>query len=332
MVKGIDQSTEVVGSKPMYRRFCFTDFTCTDERLAEYRVRIPYSYILVGKETCPTTGRSHYQGYVELRVQTRGGMGHNGRTDADRRADHARVAEGEVQKVEGEKEEDPVGPRATKNGILGMIEGWHIEVCKGSSKSNITYCKKEGNVVLEDGEPREQGERVDLPVMKKIAYERGMAAVCEVGNYQHMRMAEKYLTYCEKERDFEPRVVWLFGESGVGKSRAARDLGSGTRVYVKNQGGHWYDGYDGHETLILDDWRDSWWAITTTLSLLDRYPFRVEFKGGHRQMLARLIVVTSPFPPWEVYQGAKEENKKQLVRRVGEVYNIKEDVVIKMCQ
>lgn len=258
------------------RRFCFTDFLTGELRLLEYCAKLKYEYIIVGLETCPETGELHHQGYVEMAVQTR--------IDQLRR----------------------------------LLPGWHVEICKGSSVKNVEYCRKEGNVVLEDGECSKQGKRTDLDAVKTVALTNGMRAVCrtEGVNLQSIRFAEKVLTYLEVPRSGPTAVTWLWGPTGVGKSRYARVITEKLDTWVKNANTKWFDTYDAHEAIILDDWRDNWWHITCMLGLLDEYGYLVEFKGGHRQIKAHTIVVTCPFPPSECYSHAREENKDQLLRRI----------------
>lgn len=89
-------------------------------------------------------------------------------------------------------------------------------------------------------------------------------------------------------------------------------------VYTKCDGAKWWPGYDRHEFVIIDDFRPSWWCLTEMLSLLDRYEKKVEYKGGYRQFVPRTIVVTSALPPQNCYE-ATGEAINQLLRRIDEV-------------
>ena len=265
------------------RRFCFTDYVIGYFRLCEFAGLIPYKYILVGQEVCPDTGQDHYQGYVELEKKTR------------------------IETIRAYLSD----------------ERWHVEVCRGNSEANVSYCSKEGVVVLEDGVRVAQGTRVDLSEVRDLALSEGMRSVARrATSYQQIRFAESVLKYLGSARSVQPSVVWFYGPTGSGKSRRAREL-AGERYYVKSTGGHWFDGYDGESTVIFDDWRDSWWPMTFMLGLLDRYEFRVEFKGGSRQFMADTIYITTTLPPSEVYAHTWVENKAQLERRVTEVIELK---------
>lgn len=197
----------------------------------------------------------------------------------------------------------------------------HWEVRKGTAIEASVYCQKEGKFE-ERGKIGKQGKRTDLDGVRQLAAESGMRAVTCVSNLQQIKVAEKYLSYNEEPRDWVPEVTWLWGKTGVGKSRSARKLLNPDDTYTKNEGSKWWCGYDSHSDVIIDDFRDSWWSITEMLSLLDCYEKRVEFKGGQRQFRARRIVITSAVKPEDCYRGTGEKIK-QLLRRIQKVEEVK---------
>lgn len=56
-------------NKKRLRNFCFTDFVTTDEHIQSILANLPYSYLIIGRETCPTTWAQHLQCYCELSRQ-----------------------------------------------------------------------------------------------------------------------------------------------------------------------------------------------------------------------------------------------------------------------
>lgn len=194
----------------------------------------------------------------------------------------------------------------------------HWEQRRGTQEQAIEYCKKEGNF-KERGEKKNQGARKDLDIARTLAMEEGMRTVTAICSLQQIRVAESFLTYNEEPRDWQPEVIWIWGPTGTGKSRMAREITS--NPYTKSDGSKWWPGYDGHEDVIIDDFRDSWWSITEMLSLLDRYEKRVEFKGGYRQFKPRKIVVTSCMEPGRCYWQTGEAIG-QLLRRISEVREV----------
>lgn len=201
--------------------------------------------------------------------------------------------------------------------------GAHIEIRKGSQQQAIDYCKKDGNFI-EFGIRKEQGSRNDLESTRLQVIEGGMRAIVGWASYQQIKVGEVCLKYLEECRDWKMETLWVWGETGLGKSKLAREC-LGNDIYCKNDGSKWWEGYDGHTDVIIDDFRDSWWSLTEMLSLLDRYEKRVECKGGSRQFRARRVIVTSCYSPKDCYKGCGEDIK-QLLRRVDDVVHLVADV------
>lgn len=209
-------------------------------------------------------------------------------------------------------------------GVNALLKA-HWERAKGDSDDNEKYCGKDG-VWYTKGTPGAPGKRNDLAAVRE-AFKggQGIRQMLEsdvVATSAALRFAECAAKYLEAARDWETKVIWLWGPSGAGKSRRAREL-LGTRPYTKSgSNSKWWDGYDAHEDVIIDDFRDSSWPLLDLLAVTDRYEHRVEVKGGMRQLLARRIVITSIDHPREYYRNAPREPIKQVVRRVTQVIHI----------
>ncbi len=192
----------------------------------------------------------------------------------------------------------------------------HWERRKGSQEQAITYASKDGDTT-EWGTKKRAGSRTDLDRFRSIAYTDGMRGVVLDGNCQQIRVAEKYLTYYEEPRTEKPMVYWIYGPTGVGKTRKAYSDTAEDDCYIKTSPDKWWDGYDGHATIIIDDFRDTWFDITELLHILDRYEHRVQYKGGFRQLRATKIIITSITPPCDlVHYQAAGEDLGQLIRRI----------------
>lgn len=193
----------------------------------------------------------------------------------------------------------------------------HIEVARGCPQSNIAYCSKQGDV-WSSGEPPRQGERTDIDVVRdEMKAGANMRRVVDVApSYQAIKIAEVWLKYNESARNFKPEIRWFYGSTGAGKTRAARAWLGDVDVYTCMNTGRWFDGYDGHKNLLVDDFRKDFCKFADFLKFLDRYEYRVETKGGTRQLLATKMAITCPYHPRDVYKN--REDVEQLIRRIEE--------------
>lgn len=196
----------------------------------------------------------------------------------------------------------------------------HIEIRKGKQEQAIVYCMKEDKKPYQRGTPRmKQGTRTDLDFARELAIDQGMRAVTATCNYQQIKVAEKYLSYNEEPRDWPIEVIWITGPPGCGKSRLAHEMCPD--AYWKDSS-IWWDGYDGHEDVILDDYRDSWWDLDYTLRVLQTLPFLIQFKGGYRQLRGRKFIITSVKEPMDCYAALIGEPHAQFLRRIHQIIRL----------
>jgi hypothetical protein len=161
----------------------------------------------------------------------------------------------------------------------------------------------------------QQGKRKDLDLVKDLVRSGAKIKVVieETPSYQGLAFAMKALPYFEPKCAWVKEINWYWGATGTGKSRAAyEEAGEDAYSPVSFK---WWDGYDAHENVVLDDIRSDFCSFDSFLRLFDRYPMRVECKGGSRQFLARKIWITSPFDPQAFFQMT-EEAIVQITRRI----------------
>lgn len=190
----------------------------------------------------------------------------------------------------------------------------NIQIAKGDADDNAVYLSKQ-NLVREFGNRKKQGKRTDLDVVREVVEEtNSMREVVRVAqSYQSVRMAECILKYHEKPRNWKPEVKWFWGPTGTGKSKTAYEE-LGEDCYTCLSTGKWFDGYDNHENVLIDDMRRDFMKFHELLRLLDRYAMRVECKGGSRQFRAKKIIITSAFHPETLFET--REDVQQLIRRI----------------
>ena len=206
---------------------------------------------------------------------------------------------------------------------------WHWEPMRADYSKALEYCRKEetrdpdaGFGFTEFGTAPVgagiQGNRSDLA--GAIALIRGGATQLEVLEahpatfVRNVRGLTHAIALLERRRDFKTTIRWYYGPTGTGKSRAAFD--EAPTAYWKDASNHWWDFYGGNENVIIDDYRCSFCQFNQLLRYFDRYPMRVEFKGGSCEFVAKTIYVTAPNSPEFMWAGRTEEDLSQLLRRI----------------
>lgn len=256
------------------RLWCFTLNNYTESDIKCLLNNKIFDYIGFGKEIAPTTGTPHLQGFVYVK----------NKISFKTLAKHI--------------------PRA------------HLKKCDGSAGQNLTYTSKDGEY-YEAGHRPTPGERNDINNVREILRDRPcMRDISDNDaiNLQGIRLAQIWLSYNEKERDFKPHVEWYWGPTGSGKTRTAYENAPG--AWKNNDTLQWWDGYDGHENVIIDDFRGDHCKFAYLLRILDRYGVRVPVKGGFRQLLAKKMIITSSLHPSQVYKNRTDEDINQLLRRI----------------
>lgn len=200
-----------------------------------------------------------------------------------------------------------------ENAVRKAIPRAHIEVVI-SLPDSIKYCKKEGNYFEDD--KGTQGKRNDLIILADEIKNKPLNDV--ILSYPHMyikfhngmeKLASKYI----KPRNFKPIVIWLWGESGSGKSRSVVEFEKDLWISGKNL--KWWQGYNNQEATLFDDFRGDFCTYHELLRILDRYPYEVEFKGGSTQLNSKRMYITSCHHPEDLYKSVTED-KIQLIRRI----------------
>lgn len=196
-----------------------------------------------------------------------------------------------------------------------LPNGCHIEKANGSPKQASNYCKKEC-ILYEAGELPIQGKRNDIHTVKELINEnKHMSDIIDnIDSYQAIKCAELILKYKEIPRKEPPTVYWFYGKTGLGKTRLAIEMCTIT-PWISSKDLKWWCGYDRHENIIIDDFRADFCTFHELLRILDRYPYRVQTKGGSRELVAKNIFITSAYPPSDIYIHCGER-VDQLLRRI----------------
>lgn len=167
------------------------------------------------------------------------------------------------------------------------------------------------------GCPPVQGKRNDIEIAKEALENNANMRdiIINAKSNQVIQFAQKHLTYFEKKRDWKPEIWWFYGPTGCSKSHTAHEM-AGKNAHHQVKSIKWWDGYDAHENVVIDEFRGDFSTFSDLLRLIDKYPYRIEVKGGYRQFLAKKIWITSNKSPQKLFRNMSDEDIGQLLRRV----------------
>lgn len=269
------------------RNFCFTINNYTIEDIEKAKT-IDYSYLIIGKEI-GEKGTPHLQGYCELNKQTR------------------------------------------FNTIKKQLPKAHIEERHGTALQASDYCKKENNFE-EFGTLNKPGERTDLKKTCDDILKGQKVEDIAIENpfffHQYGRTLQKIEDIRIKNtfRNFMTEGIWYHATTGFGKSETAfKNFNPKTHYTWKYEKNGWQDGYDGQETVIIDEFRGQL-PLFDLLMMIDKHPnFYVSRRGREPYpFISKKVIITSALKPEEVYHNLHENDKlDQLFRRI-KVINLNE--------
>lgn len=204
------------------------------------------------------------------------------------------------------------------SGVRKLLDTAHWEPRKGTEAQAIDYCAKDGDFT-EHGERAAPGKRSDIhQFLQSVRSGAGALELSEshpVEFVKFHRAAEVLRGQLGVPRQEKTAVHWYHGPTGTGKSRKAFQENEG--AYWKDMSnGQWWDGYEQQDCVVFDDMRKDTFKFHELLRLFDRYPLRIQVKGGYREFNSKKIIVTSCDTPDNMYATRCDEDMQQLMRRI----------------
>ncbi len=262
-----------------WKYWVFTDFK------PKHWLKMPKRviYITWQLEKCPDTGRLHHQGYLELNRSMR------------------------------------------MTWVKKMLEGEpHVEARKGSQMQAAEYCHKKETRV--DG-PWElgtksagQGARTDIvayrDAIKKGKRKRELIDEMPVMMCKYPRFYNLVREQTRPRRTKELEVILAVGKTRIGKSQWGADKWATNPEYFTLpmcNGTQWYDGYDGHKIVQIDEFTGKM-RLDVCLQLLDKYPTRAPVKCAFTWWMPDIIYLTSNVPPWKWYKWIGREDQRDALK------------------
>lgn len=253
-----------------------------------------YKYLIAGREKAGKTGKKHLQCFVIYKTRTKFST------------------------------------------VKIQLPTAHIEIMRGSSQEAADYCKKDQDY-FEDGEFEDHagyaGANGSGGKQAAVNYEK-IIAMAEDHNPKGIREENPgiyfrhYHTIKRIMQDNPPPIEdrqeldneWIWGPTGVGKSRTARLENPG--FYLKSHN-KWWMGYKGEHTVIIDDLsKTQVWFGEFLKNWADHYGFQGEDKGTGGMIRPQKLVVTSQYCIEEIWKEdvalVEALNRRFKVRHITE--------------
>lgn len=196
-----------------------------------------------------------------------------------------------------------------KDGNFAEYLPENAPMCPLSSMS-----KTEKNKFLKDNDPL-------------LLYDQGLLTPTQcAGLIKAKELIARTRVWNHKRKE-KPIVCWFWGSTGSGKTRTAVEIAqdSGHDYWMSHSEKlQWFDGYNGQEYAIIDDFRRNMCSFNYFLRLLDRYEMQVQVKGGYVNWIPKVIIITCPVDVQTAYtyfdiktnEEKTWDNLDQLKRRI----------------
>lgn len=247
-----------------HKNFCFTSFQADPPTFDVGSMH----YLVFQREICPSTGRPHWQGYVQFKTGKR---------------------------------------YTTAQNELGLQRDSHFELQKGTNEQARDYCKK----VESRADPYEHNEfgvfqpgsqtpgaRNDIALFAAAVMDPNKTTTDVLVEFP--RECVKFSgALCKLQafkksggmRDVHNYV--FYGPTGTGKTQLCYGIDPDLYRVVYGNSGTWFDGYNGEKTILLDEFDGTQMPIHKLLMYLDKYPLRVEYKGGSTWAKWTTVLITA---------------------------------------
>lgn len=256
------------------RHYCITFFTKPKIKLPD-KVR----YAIYGLEECPTTGRQHWQSYVEFKSPQR------------------------FAAVKKMYDDDTL----------------HIEPRQGTRDQAREYCMKDGHYEEHGEWISGQGCRTDLTaVVDRLKSGVSIKDIMleEPELYCRYRNGLRDIAATITERNIPAwrnlEVVVYSGPTDKGKTRQAMAEATYKIEGVKLD---WWQDYSGDKVICIDEY-DNDLRITELLNILDGYKLRLNVKGSHTYANWDKVIITTNLTKDELHAKAKPAHRAALFRRI----------------
>ena len=220
--------------------------------------------------------------------------------------------------------------------------GAHIEAARGSHRENRDYIRKEGRW-LDDTKhetnlpetfeessalpmERDKRESVSSEILSLIQSGSSNAEILvqypsAMNRLQHVEAARQTLLeerYSNQWRDLE--VTYLWGKTGVGKTRSIMEKHGYSNVYRVTNYDHPFDDYKAQDVILFEEFRSSL-PIQDMLKYLDGYPLMLPCRYSNKAACFTKVYLVSNIPLSAQYpnvQVSEPETYRAFCRRINQ--------------
>lgn len=265
------------------RNYCVTFF-----EEPQMRDNDKIRYAIYGKEICPTTGKIHWQSYIELNTP---------------------------QRISALKK-------------LYDDNTLHAEKRRGTRDQAREYCMKDNNYTEHGKWISGQGHRSDLDsIVDQMKEGKSLEEImleypkhyCRYRNGLKDIAATITVNNIPDFRELE--VTLITGPTGCGKTRKAMEH---AQFKIQGEQLQWWDGYQGESTILIDEY-DNNVPISKILGILDGYKLRLDVKGSFTYAAWNKVYITTNLKMDELHSNAKDAHRDALFRRITHIEDMWDD-------
>ena len=224
--------------------------------------------------------------------------------------------------------------------------GAHIEPAKGSNQQNRDYIRKEGrwaddckhetnlpDTFEESGELPEEPQKRQKDIEAIFGMISSGATNAEIlrefpsamNRLHHIDAARQTMLEEQYRTTFrELYVAYIWGETGVGKTRSIMERYGYENVYRVTNYTHPFDSYKGEDVILFDEFRSSL-TISDMLKYLDGYPVNLPCRYADKVACFTKVFVVSNIPFESQYpniQYDEPETWAAFRRRFFDIYEM----------